>query len=70
MEAPAFWTIYPSADRGEVEDLVRRLAAELGIAPPPLLEDQVALPPDKPRVIAALDSVEPDWRSKPLLLPP
>jgi hypothetical protein len=40
------WTIYPKADRDEVEDLVTRLAAELGIDKPPLQDTTVALPPD------------------------
>jgi hypothetical protein len=70
MEALAFWTIYPSADRDEVADLVLRLADELDIPTPPILEDSVALPPGSQRVTAALDKVEPDWRSRALLLPP
>jgi hypothetical protein len=59
-----------SARRAEVEDLVRRVADELGIPTPPLLGDQVAFPPDTGRVIDALNKVEPEWRKKPLLLPP
>lgn len=48
MEAPAMWTIYPKADRDEVEDLVTRLAAELGIDKPPLQDTTVALRPMVP----------------------
>jgi hypothetical protein len=70
MEAPAMWTIYPEADREEVEDLVTRLAAELGIDKPPLQETTVALPPDGAGVAAALDRIEPRWRERALLLPP
>jgi hypothetical protein len=70
MEAPAMWTINPRADRAEVEDLVSRLAAELGIDKPPLQDTTVALPPDSYRVVAALDRIEPRWREEALLLPP
>jgi hypothetical protein len=70
MDASAFWTIHPSADRAEVAELIRRLADELGLeGAPPLLDSTVALPPDTPRVIAALERIAPDsWRE--LICPP
>lgn len=70
MEAWGIWKIYPNADRTEVEDLIRRLAAELRIKPPPLLEDTVELPPDRGQVTAALDKVEPSWQGRGLIDPP
>jgi hypothetical protein len=66
---PAIWIVHPNADPAEVDDLISRLANELG-TPIPLAGNMVALPPDHGRVVAALDIVEPDWRNKSLISPP
>jgi hypothetical protein len=70
VEAPGFWGVYRSADRQVVEDFLKRLAGKLGIPQPPIVEDQVALPADQGRVVAAMDEIEPEWRSKAWIYPP
>ena len=70
MEAPAFWTVYPNADREEVARFVEQAAAELGIPVPPIMGDTVAFPPDFDRVHAAFERVDPDWATRGLLMSP
>ncbi len=70
MGVPAVWTVPPSADREEVDDLLGRLAERLDIDKPEIKDDQALLPADYPRVASALDEVEPDWKEKELLIPP
>jgi hypothetical protein len=70
VEAPGFWQVYPNADRDEVRKLIELAAAELHIDVPPILNDQVALPPHPARIVAAFDKVMPDWRDRALLSPP
>ncbi len=71
MEAPpAVWTVAPGADEDEAKDLLDRLADYLGIEPPEITNGMVMLPADYPRVAAALDKVQPDWREEDVLIPP
>ncbi len=71
MEAPpAVWTVARGADDDEVEDVLERLAEQLGIDPPEIANGMVLLPADYPRVADALDEVQPDWRDEELLIPP
>jgi hypothetical protein len=70
MGVPAVWTVPPSADRQEVDDLLGRLAERLDIDKPEVKDDQVMLPADYPKVARALEDVEPGWEGKELLIPP
>lgn len=67
---PAVWTVPPGADEDRVQDVVSRLAEQLGIEEPEVEDNMVLLPPDYPQVARALDEVEPDWRDETLLIPP
>jgi hypothetical protein len=71
MEAPEFWEIYPQADRAKVEDLIRRLAEDLGMdEPPEVRESTVPLPANRVEVVASLDMIEPGWQGEGLIKPP
>ena len=59
-----------SADRDEVAEVVERVAQELNIPTPPLVDDAVAFPSHPEQVATPLDRVEPKWREKALLSPP
>lgn len=69
MEVPAVWTIEGDADREAIEDLMGRVAERLDIPPPEIKGDAVMMPPDYPKVEAALDEIDPDWRDKGLTPP-
>jgi hypothetical protein len=69
MEAPpAVWTVAPGADEDEVGELLDRLADHLGIETPEIMNGNVLLPADYPRVADALDDVQSDWGD--MLIPP
>jgi hypothetical protein len=69
MEASAIWRVRPGADLERVNELVGRLAQELGWeAPTPITGDVFKLPPERQRIIATLDNIEPAWRT--LLIQP
>lgn len=71
MNIPAVWTVARGADEDEVEDVLRRLAEELGIEAPEIQPGgNIYLPADYPRVARALDEVEPSWRDETLIIPP
>jgi hypothetical protein len=67
---PAVWQVAPEADREKVEDVVSRLADQLGIEKPEVGSNSVLLPANYPQVAQALDEVEPGWRDETLLIPP
>ena len=71
MAASEFWEIYPQADRAKVQDLIRRLADDLGMdEPPEVLETTVPLPANRVEVVASLDMIEPGWQGQGLIKPP
>ncbi|CAN5605983.1 hypothetical protein BH20ACT18_BH20ACT18_08180 [soil metagenome] len=70
MEIPAVWTVPPSADHEDVDDLLNRLAQRLDIEKPEIKNDQVLLPAEYPKVAKALGEVEPGWEDEGLLIPP
>jgi hypothetical protein len=71
MEAREFWEIYPQADRAKVEDLIRRLAEDLGMdEAPEVLETTIPLPANRVEVVASLDMIEPGWQGEGLIKPP
>ena len=67
---PAVWTVVPGASEEQLDDVLGRLAQELGIDKPEVTGNHVLLPAEYPRVARALDEVEPSWRDESLLLPP
>src|SRR5881409_508967 len=70
MEGQALWHVYPDADFGRLSRLVRNVAVELQITISPIGGQRVPLPTDEKRVVAALNEIQPGWRSMRLLAPP
>ena len=67
---PGVWSVLPGADGPALDDLLRRLATELAIPVPRVADGTVPLPGDVPRVIVALDRVDPNWGERGLICPP